>query len=92
MENQVFLCDPTKPQKTIGLDGLPIPGRLYMEGDPYYSVYESDTNSYKIHKYKYAEAAFCGSVRIVEQSESSDTTKGKCVRFVLSHIFLTKFH
>ncbi|VDK87186.1 unnamed protein product [Onchocerca ochengi] len=76
-ENPVFLCDPENLQKTIGPDGLPIPGRLYMEGDPYYSVYEIDTNSYKIHKYKYAEAAFCGSVRIIEEGETG-ATKGKC--------------
>ncbi|KAK6107321.1 RNA polymerase Rpb2 domain 6 family protein [Brugia pahangi] len=74
----VFLCDPKNPQKTIGFDGLPIPGRLYMEGDPYYSVYEIDTNNYKVHKYKYAEAAFCGSVRIVEEGEHIGNSKGKC--------------
>lgn len=86
MDNPVFLSDPENPQKTIGLDGLPIPGRLYMEGDPYYSVYELGTNSYRVYKYKHAEAAFCGSVRIVEQSESVGTTKGKCVRFQFTHI------
>uniref|UniRef100_A0A1I7VF12 DNA-directed RNA polymerase subunit beta n=1 Tax=Loa loa TaxID=7209 RepID=A0A1I7VF12_LOALO len=77
-ECPIFLCDPENPQKTIDLDGLPIPGRLYMEGDPYYSVYDIDTNSYKIHKYKYAEAAFCGSVRIVEEGENVGANKGKC--------------
>ncbi|KAL3998757.1 RNA polymerase Rpb2 domain 6 family protein [Acanthocheilonema viteae] len=77
-ESLIFLCDPQNPQKTIGLDGLPIPGRLYMEGDPCYSVYDIDTNNYKIYKYKYTEAAFCGSVRIVEQGDSVSTTKGKC--------------
>uniref|UniRef100_A0A915PND6 DNA-directed RNA polymerase subunit beta n=1 Tax=Setaria digitata TaxID=48799 RepID=A0A915PND6_9BILA len=76
--SSVFLCDPKKPQKTIGDDGLPIPGRLYMEGDPYYSVYETETNCFKICKYKYAEAAFCGSVRIVEEDGSTNSTKGKC--------------
>lgn len=86
-ESPVFLCDPENPQKTIGLDGLPIPGRLYMEGDPYYSVYEIDTNSYKVHKYKHAEAAFCGLVRIVEEGETVGADKGKCVRFGTNHIF-----
>ncbi|MCP9260235.1 DNA-directed RNA polymerase subunit beta [Dirofilaria immitis] len=65
-ENSIFLCDPENLQKTIDRDGLPIPGRLYMEGDPYYSVYEIDKNSYKIHKYKYTEAAFCGSHALIQ--------------------------
>ncbi|VDN03092.1 unnamed protein product [Thelazia callipaeda] len=78
-KKQVFLCDPKTTQKSIGSDGLPIPGRLYMDGDPYYSTYDTETGVYKIHFYKYAESAFCGSVRIVEETEASvDDKRGIC--------------
>lgn len=77
--SQVFLKDPKSVCKTIDMDGLPFPGRLYMEGDPYYSSYELEAGVYHVHKFKYAESAFCGSVRIVEESETNNTTKGKCV-------------
>ncbi|VDM26767.1 unnamed protein product [Toxocara canis] len=37
--SDVFMADPRKRTSSIGDDGLPIPGRLYMEGDPYYTVF-----------------------------------------------------
>lgn len=70
--------DPTKKTPSIGEDGLPIPGRLYMEGDPYYTVLSLDTGVYKTHHFKYAEPAYCGIVRIVEEG---GMTRGKCVWF-----------
>lgn len=82
--DRVFLSDPKASYETIDYDGLPIPGRLYMEGDPYYSVFEIETNSYEVHKYKYTEPAYCGSVRIIEEGEANNTTIGKCVRLSLN--------
>lgn len=66
--NLVFLSDPSHQYDSIGEDGLPIPGRLYNENDPYCSVFDLDNGNYRIYKYKASEAAFCGLVRIVYES------------------------
>ena len=81
--NLVFFLDPAKPCETIGPDGLPIPGRLYKEDDPYYSAMDTETGNCAVHKFKYAEPAYCGLVRIVEESD----LKGKCVSFAAIFIF-----
>ncbi|KHN78016.1 DNA-directed RNA polymerase I subunit RPA2 [Toxocara canis] len=73
--SDVFMADPRKRTSSIGDDGLPIPGRLYMEGDPYYTVLSVDTGTYKTHNFKYAEPAYCGLVRIVEEGGPN---RGKC--------------
>lgn len=46
---------------------MPIQGRIYREGDPYYSVFSSTSGTYKEYKFKYSEAAICGIVRIVDE-------------------------
>ncbi|KAI6228988.1 DNA-directed RNA polymerase subunit beta [Aphelenchoides fujianensis] len=50
---------------SIGDDGLPIPGRLYRQGDPYYCAKDRATEQFKVGKYKSVEAAYCGVVRLV---------------------------
>ncbi|MFH4977120.1 hypothetical protein AB6A40_003829 [Gnathostoma spinigerum] len=62
----VFMTDPNRPCKSISPDGLPIEGRLYADGDPYYSTLDLETGLYRIHKYDHTERAFCGLVRIIE--------------------------
>lgn len=78
--NRYFFADPQKSLKSIDTDGLPIPGRLYMEGDPYYSFLELETNSFKVKKFEHSEPAYCGLVRILEADDLVNT-KGKCVCF-----------
>uniref|UniRef100_A0A915C6V3 DNA-directed RNA polymerase subunit beta n=3 Tax=Parascaris TaxID=6254 RepID=A0A915C6V3_PARUN len=73
--SDVFMKDPTKKTPSVDEDGLPIPGRLYMEGDPYYTVLSLDTGVYKTHNFKYAEPAYCGIVRIIEEGGMA---RGKC--------------
>lgn len=70
-----------KSNKPISIDddGLPIQGRIYHEGDVYYSVFNTNNGTYSIHRYKYAEPAYCGLVRIVEDEASNEKT----VNFVL---------
>lgn len=60
----------------IDNDGLPLPGKMYHEGDPYISYLTPDTNGYMVKKFHYSEPAICGSVRIVETQEDI----GKTVR------------
>ena len=59
----------------ISEDGLPIPGKLYREHDPYMSFKAADTQKYVIKKFHYAEPAICGYVRVVEANEDLGKTK-----------------
>lgn len=62
-----FFCkDPESDVTSINLDGLPIPGRLYRQGDPYYSTRDKNELRYKLGKYKSVESAYCGIVRLLE--------------------------
>uniref|UniRef100_A0A1I7ZCR6 DNA-directed RNA polymerase subunit beta n=1 Tax=Steinernema glaseri TaxID=37863 RepID=A0A1I7ZCR6_9BILA len=67
--NVIFLADPKAECKTIDKHGLPIQGRMYQEGDVYYSVYDMDTGNFRVHKYKYVEPGYCGIVRVVDENE-----------------------
>ncbi|GMR53854.1 hypothetical protein PMAYCL1PPCAC_24049, partial [Pristionchus mayeri] len=67
---KIFMKDPkAEGLDSIGDDGLPIPGRRYFMDDPYYSVYSTDSGDFKVHKFHYAEPAYCGLVRIVQEQE-----------------------
>ncbi|CAJ0944309.1 unnamed protein product, partial [Mesorhabditis belari] len=55
--------------KYIGADGLPIQGRRYFEDDPYMMTFNTAIGKPKIHKFHYAEPAYCGIVRLVENEE-----------------------
>lgn len=73
---KIFLADARANHKSIGDDGLPIPGRIYHEGDIYYSVFNTSNSTYSLHKYKYSEPGYCGYVRIVEDENSTEKTVG----------------
>ncbi|VDP02044.1 unnamed protein product [Heligmosomoides polygyrus] len=68
----LFRMDPKQPYKTVGCDGLPIPGRRYFEDDVYYVTYNQDTGQHQAHKFHYAEPAYCGIVRLVHQDGVED--------------------
>ncbi|CAL2030071.1 unnamed protein product [Caenorhabditis brenneri] len=65
----IFYKNPREEIKTVGSDGLPIPGRRYFLDEVYYVTYNVETGDFKTHKFHYAEPAYCGLVRIVEQGE-----------------------
>ncbi|EGT55139.1 hypothetical protein CAEBREN_31579 [Caenorhabditis brenneri] len=67
----IFYKNPREEIKTVGSDGLPIPGRRYFLDEVYYVTYNVETGDFKTHKFHYAEPAYCGLVRIVEQGEGS---------------------
>lgn len=68
--NFYFSKDPNDTDvKSIGLDGLPIPGRLYRQNDVYYSKKDKHEERYTLGKFKYAEAAYCGIVRAVHNED-----------------------
>jgi hypothetical protein len=67
VEYSSFFCkDPSGAVTSISEDGLPIPGRLYRQGDVYYSAREKNEPRFKLGKYKSVEAAYCGIVRLIE--------------------------
>jgi DNA-directed RNA polymerase I subunit RPA2 len=79
-EYDSFFCkDPESDVTSIGLDGLPIPGRLYRQGDVYYSSRNKNEPRYKLGKYKSVEPAYCGIVRLLEVPN-----EGRVVSFTLS--------
>lgn len=49
------------------VDGLPISGRRYFEGDIYYVTYNQENGKFQNHKFHYAEPAYCGIVRLVSE-------------------------
>ncbi|CAJ0577780.1 unnamed protein product, partial [Mesorhabditis spiculigera] len=55
--------------KTIDPDGLPIQGRRYQEGEPYMTTFNLETGQQRVHKFHYAEPAYCGFVRLVTSDE-----------------------
>lgn len=65
---RIIAADPKAKYSTIDEDGLPIPGRMYRENDVYFCELDLTTGEYRPHKFKYAEPAFCGIVRIVEEA------------------------
>lgn len=68
------MAEPSNKPESIDDDGLPIQGRIYHEGDVYYSVFNISNGTYSIHRYKYAEPAYCGLVRIVEDEMAKEKT------------------
>lgn len=64
--NSFFCKDPESNVKSVGRDGLPIPGRLYRKDDIYYSARSKTEAHFKLGKYKSVEAAYCGIVRLVQ--------------------------
>ena len=74
--SRVFSLDPEHIEylKYMGRDGLPLQGRLYREGDPYYSFFDRPTQKYTVKKFKYVEPAICGIVRIYEASPELQKT------------------
>lgn len=77
--DKFFLAEASNKSESIDYDGLPIQGRIYHEGDIYYSVFNMNNGTYTTHRYKYAEPAYCGLVRIVEDEAS----KNKTVKFLV---------
>lgn len=71
--DKVFFSDPKNRSPTIGEDGLPIPGRVYCKDEPYYSVFDRATGTFKITKFKYAENAWCSFVRIISDDNFEET-------------------
>ncbi|UMM10247.1 hypothetical protein L5515_000112 [Caenorhabditis briggsae] len=66
----IFHKNPREEIKTVGPDGLPIPGRRYFMDEVYYVTFNMETGDFRTHKFHYAEPAYCGMVRIVENSEA----------------------
>ncbi|TKR92764.1 hypothetical protein L596_007349 [Steinernema carpocapsae] len=67
--NVIFLKDPKMECNSVDKQGLPIPGRMYREGDVCYCAYDLDTGIFKLGKFKSVEPAYCGLVRVVDQDE-----------------------
>lgn len=80
--DKVFFLDPKNPVLSIGKDGLPIPGRVYCKGEPYYSVYDRSIGSFNVYLFKSSEKAWCGMVRIVSDDDIEET---KTVIFIYSN-------
>lgn len=80
-----MMADPKKAglSQFVDADGLPIEGRMYREGDPYYCTYDLDSGTFNVHKFKYAEPAYCGCVRVLVDS-STDPIQHVIVQVRLS--------
>ncbi|WKX89302.1 hypothetical protein Q1695_008726 [Nippostrongylus brasiliensis] len=77
----LFRMDPKQPTDTVGVDGLPIPGRRYFEGDIYYVTYNQDTGLHQAHRFHYAEPAYCGIVRLVHQDSVEDGARHALIQW-----------
>jgi len=66
----VFFANPKEMPATIDVDGLPIQGRLYKDGEIYYSTYDQMTGTFQTHRFEHKESAYCGLVRIVQEAGS----------------------
>ncbi|KAL1139343.1 hypothetical protein AAG570_006327, partial [Ranatra chinensis] len=64
--NSYFGLDPTKPHlsQTLGEDGLPFPGIILREKDPYYCYYDGDRGLYVTGEYHNKEDAIVHNVRL----------------------------
>jgi len=47
---------------------VPIQGRLYKDGDIYYSTYDQMTGVFQTHRFEHKESAYCGLVRVVQEA------------------------
>ena len=83
----LFRMDPKDPVNTVGVDGLPIPGRRYFEDDVYYVTYNQETGKFQKHKFHYAEPAYCGIIRLVNEDGAEDGCRVGYL-FVLSIVFV----
>jgi DNA-directed RNA polymerase I subunit RPA2 len=73
-----FLRDPEdllRLSESVGPDGLPYQGRLYHKDDFYYCFRDEATGGYLPRRFKNAESAICGLVRIVESVPGVGKTK-----------------
>uniref|UniRef100_A0A914WPW3 DNA-directed RNA polymerase n=1 Tax=Plectus sambesii TaxID=2011161 RepID=A0A914WPW3_9BILA len=69
-KHEIMMADPKKAtlNQFMDADGLPIEGRMYREGDPYCCTYDLDSGTFHVHKFKSAEPAYCGGVRVLVDS------------------------
>ncbi|XP_001606574.2 DNA-directed RNA polymerase I subunit RPA2 [Nasonia vitripennis] len=84
-QSDYFARDPNRADLVDKLDsdGLPNPGTILQEGDPYYSYYQVDHKTFLIGKYKGKEAAFVDNIKLCGSLQSS--TKGKvCITLRIS--------
>jgi len=61
-----FARDPNKPEiaSHIDEDGLPYPGQILREGDPFYCYRNDVEGIYVLKKYEYKEVAMVDSVKL----------------------------
>lgn len=77
----IFHKNPREEIKTVGPDGLPIPGRRYFMDEVYYVTFNMETGDFRTHKFHYAEPAYCGFVRIVQQGEGDTGAKHALIQW-----------
>ncbi|CAB3408318.1 unnamed protein product [Caenorhabditis bovis] len=77
----IFHKNPRESISTVGEDGLPIQGRRYFLDEVYYVTFNMETGEYKKHKFHYAEPAYCGIVRLVQDNGSDDGAKHALIQW-----------
>ncbi|CAD6184400.1 unnamed protein product [Caenorhabditis auriculariae] len=77
----IFHKDPREEIPTVGVDGLPIPGRRYFEGEVYHVTYNLETGEFRKGKFHYAEPAYCGLVRLVHQDTAEEGAKHALIQW-----------
>uniref|UniRef100_A0A8R1DTA8 DNA-directed RNA polymerase subunit beta n=1 Tax=Caenorhabditis japonica TaxID=281687 RepID=A0A8R1DTA8_CAEJA len=77
----IFHKSPSEEINTVGSDGLPIPGRRYFMDEVYYVTFNMETGAFKTHKFHYAEPAYCGFVRIVQQGDGDAGAKHALIQW-----------
>jgi hypothetical protein len=87
----IFICHkPKNYQKNSDTDGLPLQGRLYQQGDVYYSTFSFSSGQYSVKKFKSSEPAYCGLIRVVDEADENAlivSCKGILLPLFIEHSF-----